>query len=80
MKQKQMNEILIDTLKTQNEMYDFCIECIKELFKEDTAHWIYTFEQTIENLDYNCLSLSCMFSEREEMKKRVEAQKSKKNG
>lgn len=56
MNNRQLREVLKDSLSMEKELYDFCIEALTKLYPEDLEKAIVLFESSYDQFDYNgCL-------------------------
>lgn len=55
MKRKELNSFLIETMTLQNELYDFCIECLEHIYPDEMDQICVKsdFEEGIEAMEYN---------------------------
>lgn len=62
MNQKDIKKLLKDTLNMEQELYDFCIECLNRIYGENAKLAINDFESGYDAYDWNgCIqSLSCI--------------------
>ncbi len=78
MSTRELKKILADSIRMEQELYDFCIECLGKLYGEDAQEYINRFEEGLGFFEYNgCIqSLCCIESN---IKTDREAREARKN-
>ena len=56
MDNKELKKLLQDTLDLENELYDFCIECLNKIYGDNGSIAVREFKESYNFYDYNgCL-------------------------
>lgn len=53
MDNKKLKNLLRETLEIEDQLYDFCIECLKKIYGENAHIAINDFEQGYNSYDWN---------------------------
>lgn len=53
MDNKKLKNLLRETMEIEDELYDFCIECLKKIYGEDSQFAINAFEEGYNARDWN---------------------------
>ena len=77
--EKHLKKLLRDQLLREEELYDFCIECLKKLYPEHSDRAIMIFDNSIDCFEFNgCIqSLNCVDSTLKEDLKQIEEYRAK---
>jgi len=53
MSERELKKMLRKSFEMEEGLYDFCIECLKALYPEDSANMIIRFDVGVEEFEYN---------------------------
>lgn len=62
MNNRELKKLLADSFQLENELYDFCIECLNKIYGEKASYALNEFNESLDFREYNgCIqSLSCI--------------------
>ncbi len=66
MEKRELKKLMVSCIESENELYDFCMECIEHIFKDEAQTVKNEFNTYYDALDEGYgLSLSCMLNNSE---------------
>jgi hypothetical protein len=78
---RELKKVLAQSIEMEEELYDFCVECLKKIYSEDAREMIIRFNESIDSFEYHgCIqSLECLDNNLQKYKQKIQEQNKKRD-